>query len=407
MRPHFFASRPERLLATRWMLRECVAVCLLLATMAGTAWGQKPKDDFASLSQQAKQAQKNGNAEQAIRLYLQALKVKPEWPEGWMNVGMLLADRKDFERAKVAFENQLQLEPGSAEGWALLGMCEFEMDQTGKSLDHLRHGLSLGITNADLLIMAEYHEALLLIRQSDFETAHHQLELVVRSGADDPDVVVAMGMVALRLAEKPESLTADERSLAAQIGQIEANSNFQALPNTIKQYEDLAAKLPNAPGIHYALGNILISNGHYPEGIKEMQIELQHSPNDPMPLLQIAMTYLRTDKAEPALPFAQKAVEASPQLFASHYALGWALFKLHQYEKAIPELEKAVKLAPGSAQAHYSLSQAYQRTGHKEEADRERAIFIKLNEAGAEQTQKSAGKGMSGGENSTLPPARQ
>ncbi len=367
------------------MTVRCLALSLsLTAALVGSlAEEQVPsQQDFTQLSQQAAQAQREGREEQAIRLYLKALQIKPEWPDGWRNVGMLLADRREFVRAEAAFRNLLDIEPKNGAGWALLGLTEYELGQLDKAYEHIQHGRTLGLGNQDLENVAAYHAALIMILKGEFEIAQRILVRVARSGADDPDLVTALGEAALRLVMKPEKLGPQEKSLVTRVGQIEFQATHSTVPEVVAAYQKLLAEEPRNPALHYAFGSFLVTARRYDQALEEMQKVLQLDPRHVMALLQIAMTYVRT-QPERALPYAQEAVRLAPGLFVAHYALGWTFFKLGQDDRAIHELEGVVRLAPNSPQAHYALSEAYTRARRKADSDRERQIFKRLKQTAA------------------------
>jgi len=130
-------------------LALAVAQAVPLAGQQGAA-----QENFQQLAQQAGEAQRQGQGEQAIRLYLKALRLRPQWPEGWQNVGTLLADRKEYARAEAAFRNLVDIEPKNANGWALLGLAEYEQGHDDDAFAHIQHGRALGMTNADLYNVA-------------------------------------------------------------------------------------------------------------------------------------------------------------------------------------------------------------------------------------------------------------
>ncbi len=359
---------------------------LTLAPVASLAQERAPKEqDLGKLRQQAAQAQREGHQEQAIRLYLQALQIRPEWPEGWRKVGMLLADRREFVRAEAAFQNLLDIEPKNGAGWALLGLTENELSRYEEAYKHIQRGRSLGVGSADLDDVATYHAALLLIKKGEFPVARSLLARVGRSGTEDPDLITAYGLAALRIALLPEKVDARQRGLVNRVGQVEFQAKHSPLPpqQIIAAYEQILAELPKAPGLHYAFGNYLLDVAHYDQALEEMLKELELNPNDVMALLQVAMTNIKLHQPEKALPYAEKAVRLAPDLFASHYALGWTLYKLGQNDRAIHELEEVVRLAPNSPQAHYALSEAYTRARRKADSDRQRQIFVDLKQKAA------------------------
>ncbi|HEV2494736.1 MAG TPA: tetratricopeptide repeat protein [Terriglobia bacterium] len=381
-----------------------LAALFVPAIQAGDqAAPRKTPETFDQLAKQAASAQHQGDAKLAVSFYLQALEIRPNWALGWRNVGMLLADLHDYPRAAEALRNLVGADPKSGEGWALLGLTEYELGRYDDAYRDIELGRTLGVGNADLEHVAAFHSALILIQKSEFERAGRTLLRVAEAGVNDPDLVAAFGLVALRLPEKPEQVEPAQRNLVEQVGQIEFQAVNAASSRSIEAYQKLLAEMPRTPRLHYAYGNFLITAGHFDEGIAEMRKEIEVSPQDPMPPLQIALADLRIGQAPAALPYAEKAVRLAPKLFAAHYALGWALYHLGENDKAIPELEEVVKLAPDSFQGHYALSVAYAKAGRKGDAARERASYAKLKQAEPAPSGTPAARGNAG----SAPSSRQ
>jgi predicted Zn-dependent protease len=94
--------------------------------------------------------------------------------------------------------------------------------------------------------------------------------------------------------------------------------------------------------------------------------------------MQIAYQNLKDSDPASALPWAKQAVDAAPNVFASHRALGEALVGTGDVEGGIAQLEIAIRQAPDSPGTHFALAKAYQRAGRANDAAKERAEFVRL-----------------------------
>ena len=63
------------------------------------------------------------------------------------------------------------------------------------------------------------------------------------------------------------------------------------------------------------------------KAIEEFKRELEMQPDIPMAMMQIAYEYLKRGEGAAALPWAKQAVEAAPNEFPAHKALGEALIE--------------------------------------------------------------------------------
>ncbi len=362
-----------------WALTMCLLSWLPTTLRAQKTAAPSSVARFQALEKQATEASSRGQTRPAIALYLQALRLQPQWAKGWREVGVLLAQVKDYPRAIVAFGNSLRLEPKDGDAWALRGLCEYELSRYPQALDDIQHGRELGLRNPALEQVATYHAALIFILNGQFDVADHLLEHLAREGVNNPDLIAAFGLASLRIPRLPGQWTdTKQQSLALQVGRI-AWEAVQAPPaKIIPQYEVLIQKYPRARGLHYAFGEYLLDYTHYRRALGQMQDELKLNPDDVMALLQTALTEVKLNEPGRALPYAEKAVHLAPRLFAAHWALGTTLLALNHARQSLPELKAAVQLAPNSPQAHYALSRAYVKLGDDKDALRESKIFVKL-----------------------------
>jgi hypothetical protein len=116
----------------------CVTVLLVLFTaLAGATEPKKitpPSAQFDRLSKQATTAREQNNLEDAVKLYRQALKLKPEWKEGWWYLSTLLYDKDQYPEARDGFRKFTALDPKVGPGFALLGLCEFQTKEFPQAL---------------------------------------------------------------------------------------------------------------------------------------------------------------------------------------------------------------------------------------------------------------------------------
>src|SRR5947208_16701159 len=86
----------------------------------------------------------------------------------------------------------------------------------------------------------------------------------------------------------------------------------------------LMRKYTNTQQIHYLAGTMVLSSDS-DKALEEWNAELAISPEHPQALVSIAAEYLKRGEYQTALPYAKRAVEASPKHFAAHAILGQVL----------------------------------------------------------------------------------
>ncbi|MGH9586122.1 MAG: tetratricopeptide repeat protein [Acidobacteriaceae bacterium] len=203
--------------------------------------------------------------------------------------------------------------------------------------------------------------------------------------ARDPDVlfiaVHAYSDLATRTAQDlarfaPHSIAAHKLNAEA----LEEQGKWQ--PAEL-EYEGILKKDPNARGIHFLLGRLLLSR---PDGgpdaaekaRQEFLKELQIDPTNVDAHYILGELARRSENWDQAISHFSQAAKLNPN-FAEAY-LGWGVSLLgdKKYQDAIAPLRHAEELTPRNPDVHNALATALVRTGHKEEAEREFAILHSL-----------------------------
>lgn len=319
-----------------------------------------------------------GRLNEAVSYYVQALRIRPDWAEGWWHVGTILYDGDHYADARDALRNLVALDPKKGPAWALLGLCEFQTREYERALASLQRGRTLGLSgNRELENVVRYHGALLYIRMEQFEVAFEVLREFMMSGNESPKVIEAYGLTMLRLPFLPNEIPPDKREQVILAGRAGFNMAARRKEEARQAFDELLARYADAPNVRYAHGVFLMGQDT-DAAMQEFQRELDKTPNHVPAMLQMAFEYLKRGEFETALPLAEKCVQLAPKMYPARNALGRLLLELEQPERAVKELEEGVRLAPESPEMHYALARAYTRVGRKQEAAKEREIFQRL-----------------------------
>jgi len=357
-------------------------LALLLADTA------KPSPAFDRIARQAASARDQNRLDDALGLYRQAVKLRPNWAEGWWFLGTILYDRDQYPEARDALRRFVPLDARDARGPALLGLCEYHTGEYDSSLRHLNAARRLGLRdNASIETVVLYHAALLLTRFEQYESALSILMDFARRNNESPSVIEAAGLAALRKPLLPPELPESAGPLVFATGRAVFLTAQRKPAEARKAFEDLLAAYPAEPNLHYLYGSFLLVDDPS-SGLGEFEKELAISPAHLPSLVVLALEYQKRGDPAKGRVYAQQAVEAAPNSFAARTALGKLLLDLDDAPGAIRELETALRLAPDSPQVRIALASAYAKAGRKDDAARQRAEFLKLKkiaEAAGEQ----------------------
>lgn len=358
---------------------------------------------------EATRAREGARVDEAIESYRRVVAVRPKWGEGWWYLATLLYDRDRYQEAAAAFRETTRLQPKIGATWVMLGLCEFQLELYGDALRHLRQGRQAGIgDNKELIRVARFHEALLLIRRGEFEAAQQSLAAQAFEGADSESLIIALGLAALRIPVLPKTVDAAyrDRELIRRVGWAEFQFAQKNLGDAQREYERVVADHPKTPGVQYAYGRYLVANQNEEAALVAFGREIENSPQHALARMQIAYIKLQANDAAAGLPFAEEGVKLHPQQALSQYVLGRLLFDAGQHARAVEVLETARRLAPDEPKIHFSLARAYLRVQRKSDADRARAEFTRLTKLAEEAAGNGAPRGEAIQERGIAEPAK-
>lgn len=359
-----------------WLSAGVLCLCTL------PVFGQNvPAASSASIDQQAADAYAQNHFEDAARLYRQAVKQKPSWPEGWGYLAASLYNLNRYAEARDAYRQTTLLTPKNGPSWAYMGFCEYELRDYRNAFDHLMKAKQLGVGNdATLLSRLHYELALLWDTAGQFDMAMKEVSFFANAGDKSPPVIEATGLIVLRLPLFPYEIPAAKHDLIMKTGEAGWAVNAQHLEDARQLYKDLVAQHPREANLHYAYG-LALTVSDQEAAIAELDKALDLNPKLIPALIEDAFLCLEAGHLDKSEPLARRASELEPKNYAPHNILGRILVQTGHPEKGIAELETAVKLAPSVASSHFNLAQAYQKAGKSADAAREFAAFKELDQA--------------------------
>jgi len=326
--------------------RRCYCSVLCVLALGCALHAQEGPSDFDQLVAKAEAARGAGAADDAIRYYQGAVRIRPQWEEGWWYLGTLLYDVDRFADAVVPFQHVTELEPKLGPAWGFLGLCEFELGNDAGSLDHLQRAQQLGFAeDPELRKVALYHLTLLLSANSQFERA---TELLVSEfgGAHVPDQIrTAMGMALLRIPLLPSRLDPSKDALVQAAGDTATLLAARNMDAAFASFSRMLQEYPDTPYLHYAYGSALAAAGRNQEAEVQFREESRMSPKSPLPLIALASLAMQDKRPHDALVAAQQAKDLPPDLAAVHAALADAYQALGQTASATSERARQAELA--------------------------------------------------------------
>ena len=358
-------------------MKSRLSVLFLVAT---TAAGQSPPQTFEQLSTLAKQAYEANHPEAATELYTRAVKLRPDWPQGWWALGMIDYEQDRYPQCRDALTRMVKLDPSAAPGFALLGLCEFRTKQFDAAFQHLKKAhMLVPVTQpgGPLLDVADYHLSLLLNQQGAFEVAQEILMSVARRVHTNPVMMFAAGLPSLRMPILPADVPESQRDVVTMAGKAFWDLATQSPEEAEADFKALVAKYPKFPNVHYFFGTYLAAR-HPEQCVPEFLRELSITPDSVPARVQLSLRYVLEGKLDEALKSAREAVALSPDSVGAQLALAKALRARGDNEGALAAFLAAERLDPVSPAIRLYIVNVYRALHRIEDMRREAAEYERL-----------------------------
>jgi tetratricopeptide (TPR) repeat protein len=326
-----------------------------------------------------------------------------------------------YAEAQKAYEKLRELDPGSAEIHAKLGIIYFQQGKFQQAVPALRQALKLkpGLPNANILLamslseLGHYSEALpglekgfrgstdsALKRMSglqleraytglgrDSQAVEVALELN-RLYPNDPEVLYHSGRLFGNFAYLTMSRLAQvaPNSVWRHQGAAEAYESQGSYDMAIGEYRQVLAMSGARPGIHYRLGRVLLARARqgdaHPDDLaeasREFARELEVDPTNANAAYELAEIHRRAAEFGAARDLFAQALKYYPDFEEAQVGMGRVLLSLDQPALAVPYLERAVSLDPRDEVPFYQLAQGYGVLGNAAKREKALAEFRRL-----------------------------
>ncbi len=337
----------------------------------------------------------------------------------YTELGDWFGDRNQYPCALEAFQKALQLEPGSAKLYYLVGLTIYASGHPEDAIKPL--GQSIYLMPEVLkprLLMASALEQVHRPREArvEWEAAlridHLSIEALDGMGkslmaqGDYPSAIEL-----LKDAPRNETLTLD---LAVAYGKA------RMLDQAVDVLTQALKRNPSSMPLTTALVTVYVNQVHYENAVNlAAKTARAHPGNFEAQKLYLRVLVLDGDFA-PARPLARKllaahphdfdclylsgilenqggefaaarthleaAIDLDPNYYNAHYNLGLVLAELKDFPAAKEHLEKAIALGATEPQVHFKLSTVLRALGDKEGAQQQLILYQQLNQAKINRT---------------------
>ena len=278
------------------------------------------------------------------------------------NKGVALEGLNHIDKALVAYESALELEPKLLRAAFNAGNACFKLQLFSSAEQHFRNVLKTNPENTQALMnlanclfeLNRYAEAeALYLKITELEPTYppgplHYGNALFQQGLFDKALAACDQALSL-FPEYPEAM-----NLKASIF-IEQHS-YQAALELSQRAISLAPQIPEG---HLNLGEALLNLNHNKNAIEAFQQAITLKPNYPDAFFYLGYALVKELRLTEGVHAYKHAIHLNPNFIEAHHNLGLVYTDLNQINEAICSLQKSIELKPDYAEAIYDLGNAF------------------------------------------------
>lgn len=290
-----------------------------------------------------------GLHEDACSFLQRAISLNPNMPEAHFDLGRAYVALDKRSAAIPELYKATELKPDFYEAELLLGTLLADDGKGNEAIQYLRAAARLHTDNIRLLLML----SLQYYQNNYFADAIDMLNKTISLAPDNPD---------------PRYLL------------IESYYRNFEYEHALSLAQDTVSRFPDSALAHYHLGAQLNNFGRLAEAKQQLDVALAKDANLLEARVMMGDVLFKMGKLDDSLTYFRQALAIDAGLMDAQAGLGKALIQLKRYPEAAVAMEEATRIDPKPAALHLYLSQAYRALGRADDAQKEAAVFTRLNQ---------------------------
>jgi len=358
--------------------------------------------DFKEILQQAISHHHAGEQENAEKLYRSILSEDPKHPDANHNLGVLLKQGDEANRALSFFKTAIESNLNQGQFWISYIDTLIHLGQLDSARSVLEQGQSKGLKGdgVDQLVarlnshqknsssppQAQLDSLVALYSQGQIQKALSVSEVLTKDYPKNPLLYNISGACYKALGQLDAAIKCYERALVIKPDYAEVHSNLGLtlqelgqLDAAVKSYEKALAIEPDFAEAYNNLGITFQELGQPEAAVKRYEKALTIKPDFAEAHSNLGVTFKELGQLDKAVKSYEQALAIKPDYAEAYNNLGLTLKELGQLEAAVESYEKAVAIKPDSAEAQSNLGNTLKELGQLEAAVKsyEQALAIK------------------------------
>jgi protein O-GlcNAc transferase len=253
--------------------------------------------------------------EQRLNKANKALSIKPDYADGFYNMGNALQMQDKLEEAIEAYNKALSIKPDFADALYNMGIGFQKQSKLEEAIEAYNKALSI---------------------KPDYVDAYNNMGITFRKQGKLEEAIEAYN--------KALSIKPDYASAYYNMGN--ALKDQGKLEEAIEAYKKALSIKPDYASAYYNMGNALKDQGKLEEAIEAYKKALSIKPDYADAFYNMGITFRKQGKLEEAIEAYNKALSIKPDYADAYYSMGNALKDQEKLEEAIEAYKKALSIKP-------------------------------------------------------------
>ena len=256
----------------------------------------------------------NANKEkfnEALESYDEALEIKPEYQDAWVNRGSALSNLGKYEEALKSYDEALKIKPDSYQAWNNRGNSLFKMGKYKEAIKSFDEALK---------IKPDFHHARINRGATLSKLGKHE--------------------EAIKIYDEAIKLKSDDHLVWNNRGN--SLSALSKHKEAIKSFDEALKIKPDFQDAWYNHGNTLSDLGKYKEAIKSYDEAIKLKPDDHQTWNNRGSALSDLRKHKEAIKSFDEAIKLKPDDHQAWYNKGTSLSNLKKYEEALNSFNEGI-----------------------------------------------------------------
>ena len=271
----------------------------------------------------------------AINNYTKAIKLKPDYVEGYIKRGLSYCKQECYDKALSDVNKAIELDPQNSDAFEMRGKVFFQQNDYEQALSDFNRAIELDPQSIDAYVI----RGKAFFQQDDNEKALSDFNKSIELNPNNSDAYELRGRIFFL-----------------------QDDNKQALSNFNKAIE-LGTKSSDA---YMMRGKIFSQQGNNENFLSDFNKAIELDPKDDRTYYLRGIILFQQDNNEQALSDFNKAIELNPQNSGAYEMRGRIFFQQNNKEEALSDFNKSIELDPQNSDAYEMRGIVFFQQNNKE-----------------------------------------